>query len=580
MSKAPKKKAAAKKGPTEKVVVQKIVDPQVHVRLYKSVHEQKPWPILKDLVQEQGADPNYIFPHMRFTPLFRAIELNSIQHIETLLYLKANPNHRDAPKLKGEEDPVGGAAAKAKAKAAPKKGAQQPTAKKEAQKKTVADPSTMRAPRMPPEPIFNGGSALHVAIQLGHYHIVKRLLNVDKEGNAGPEKCDVNIQNKRLQTPLWLACSEGKPEIVKLLIKANAEFTRDIEGRSNFMITAINGHSTMCKILLKYKPQCWEGSDDSFKTGTDGSLVKVSRSIFDYLPSLVPGVVNILLTLRHPLTKDELSHYGALKGGITQYTLETGPTQAGSRMHDPESSERKETALMRALMRIFTVDILVVEQNIEKILQLFKSGEAARQHLECENSSNQNILHICFGAQIIITDEEYEEYNYNLRQEQKKKGGNGLDKGKRDSRDDKIADQKMKGWLTKEVIWELTPKDTVALRADKLCRERMCVGLFENLVHAAHIFYPRALEKKDGRDKTPLDYAKLFGGEDYVRKFSRVHDALARPISAGGASTVSTRTALSSREQKTPRKDMKYEKLMEEEGEAEFDKRPNSIKKY
>ncbi|XP_026679343.1 ankyrin repeat domain-containing protein 27-like isoform X2 [Diaphorina citri] len=91
----------------------------------------------------------------------------------------------------------------------------------------------------------DGYTALHIATSLGHYDLVRLLINY---------RADINIVTRVKQlTPLHIACQNNNLSIVRLLLAAkqcnvNAQ---DYRGNTALHYAAINNHTNLATLLLK-----------------------------------------------------------------------------------------------------------------------------------------------------------------------------------------------------------------------------------------------------------------------------------------------------------------------------------------
>lgn len=91
----------------------------------------------------------------------------------------------------------------------------------------------------------DGYTALHIATSLGHYDLVRLLINY---------RADINIVTRVKQlTPLHIACQNNNLSIVRLLLAAkhcnlNAQ---DYRGNTALHYAAINNHTGLATLLLK-----------------------------------------------------------------------------------------------------------------------------------------------------------------------------------------------------------------------------------------------------------------------------------------------------------------------------------------
>ncbi|EXJ68497.1 uncharacterized protein A1O5_08290 [Cladophialophora psammophila CBS 110553] len=99
-------------------------------------------------------------------------------------------------------------------------------------------------------------TALHQAAQGGHTEIVRVLLE---------HGANVDPKDLRGITPLWSAAQRGSEEIVTMLLQKNASadtMSTSGENRRPLHQAAQNGHTTVCKLLLKYGAS-YEPLDDT-----------------------------------------------------------------------------------------------------------------------------------------------------------------------------------------------------------------------------------------------------------------------------------------------------------------------------
>ncbi|CAC5401582.1 unnamed protein product [Mytilus coruscus] len=88
------------------------------------------------------------------------------------------------------------------------------------------------------------GSALHIAILENYEDVVDLLLQFSR--------CDINLQNEELKTPLFIACEQGKQNLVKLLLEKTK--TPDIpndSGQTPLFISCYKGYSEIVQMLVQ-----------------------------------------------------------------------------------------------------------------------------------------------------------------------------------------------------------------------------------------------------------------------------------------------------------------------------------------
>ncbi|XP_052081860.1 ankyrin-2-like [Mytilus californianus] len=96
------------------------------------------------------------------------------------------------------------------------------------------------------------GSALHIAILENYEDVVDLLLQCSR--------CDINLQNEELKTPLFIACEHGKMNLVKLLLKkTKTPDIPNISGQTPLFISCYKGYSEIVQMLVQ------EGSSTSLK---------------------------------------------------------------------------------------------------------------------------------------------------------------------------------------------------------------------------------------------------------------------------------------------------------------------------
>jgi len=548
-------KAKAKKKPKKTVSEEKKIDPLAGRKLFDVLVPKTPLKTITKMV-ENGADVNFVQPQSKISSLMKAVFQRNVQHVGLLLNAKANPNYRDWPTLKKDTEDDGKGKGKAKAKAKPK------AAPKKKPSDIISDD---RLPVKCPDPVIDGMTALHLAVHFGYTEITDRLLlaEVKDENGAvivGLEKIDVNIPDKKMRTPLWLACAEGECEAVKLLLQAHAELSKDPCGRSCFTIAAIRGHTNVMKILLQRKPNCYEGNDDSqntcYKSGENASMLcglnaKSHRSVFDYLPTLKPSVVQLLMTLRHPYKPEELAHYIAKNGGL-DCSIAAPPTGHGNRMQDAETLESKNSALMRGVISHFCADVDAAAEIADSVVSLMRGPDAeVRKELQFTNSYNQNVIHLCFGALPVKNYGEGRSGWDQVTQLCK------LDYSTTMRRVEKQAREV--GYLTAEFLWTKGCDHLKSLKnAEIKARERACLKIAHSLVDAAYLMCPETLDLNDARGLTPLEYAQKFDGIKYHNLFARgqlVGELFAstRPTSAVSSTRASTPHRPNSAKKYTPK---------------------------
>jgi ankyrin repeat protein len=89
-----------------------------------------------------------------------------------------------------------------------------------------------------------GNSPLHYAVLVNNINIVKLLLH--------SQLITINIKNKRLETPLFVALNKGYIEIFKLLLEKGADFSiTNNFGRTLFYHSVINNQTKLLDILMK-----------------------------------------------------------------------------------------------------------------------------------------------------------------------------------------------------------------------------------------------------------------------------------------------------------------------------------------
>lgn len=92
-----------------------------------------------------------------------------------------------------------------------------------------------------------GNTALHYAVTEAQLAVVNVLL--------GQPKLDINLRNKRDETPLHLAGSEGRPKIAALLIENGAEINaRDGGNMTALCLASSEGRPETVQVLLIRAP--------------------------------------------------------------------------------------------------------------------------------------------------------------------------------------------------------------------------------------------------------------------------------------------------------------------------------------
>ena len=83
---------------------------------------------------------------------------------------------------------------------------------------------------------------MHKASQVGNLRVCKLLMDYD---------ADVNKQDSKKQTPLWIAAKEGHEDICNELIQKDAFVNaKDEIGRTPFFIAFRKRHENVCKMLI------------------------------------------------------------------------------------------------------------------------------------------------------------------------------------------------------------------------------------------------------------------------------------------------------------------------------------------
>ena len=100
---------------------------------------------------------------------------------------------------------------------------------------------------------------LHKAAQIGDRRVCE-LLIID-------HGVDVNKQDARKQTPLWVAAEEGHKDICEVLIQNGASVNeKDMTQRTPLWIAARKKHMDVCKILVDNGASIYQKDN---KLGTD-----------------------------------------------------------------------------------------------------------------------------------------------------------------------------------------------------------------------------------------------------------------------------------------------------------------------
>ncbi|XP_076086415.1 uncharacterized protein LOC143057068 [Mytilus galloprovincialis] len=88
------------------------------------------------------------------------------------------------------------------------------------------------------------GPALHIAILENYEDIVDLLLQCSR--------CDINLKNEELKTPLFIACEQGKQNLVKLLLeKTNTPDIPNSSGQTPLFIACYKGYSEIVLMLVE-----------------------------------------------------------------------------------------------------------------------------------------------------------------------------------------------------------------------------------------------------------------------------------------------------------------------------------------
>merc|ERR1719473_2209466 len=166
-----------------------------------------------------------------------------------------------------------------------------------------------RPPPRPLEPVAEGGTALHLAVEGGILQILGLMLAA-----IGLEP---NVTDKKGRTPLMLACAEGKLITVRRLIQHERvdPMVKDPLGRTAFLLAASRGHDKVCRLLVdKYGPNLLDVTD------------KENRGAVEYamgLGTMNPGMMfpRVLEFVRgqKPAALDgkDITHLSSLIGGVT-----------------------------------------------------------------------------------------------------------------------------------------------------------------------------------------------------------------------------------------------------------------------
>ena len=112
-----------------------------------------------------------------------------------------------------------------------------------------------------------GETALHVAARFGHTECATALL-----GGSGNRRANTEIAEKTFSwTPLFVACVDGHLDIVKLLIKAEADLERsDSSGWTAKEHAALRGHMNIAKILAEFTtaPRSYDSDSSTIKSSS------------------------------------------------------------------------------------------------------------------------------------------------------------------------------------------------------------------------------------------------------------------------------------------------------------------------
>lgn len=509
---APKKDAKKKDDEPKKVVIP--ANPAADRELYWAVRQRKSILVIKNLATIKNANPNAQNPITRWTPLHRAVAAGFAELVECLLKLGANPNWKDEPKLPGEEanlDPK--AKAKAKAKAAPKKDDKKQAAVREE-----------RPPPRPLEPIAEGGTALHLAVEGGILHILALILSADK--------LEPNIPDKKGRTPLMVACAEGKLISVRRLMTHEKidPMVKDPLGRTAFLLAASRGHDKVCRLLVdKYGPNLLDATD------------KENRGAVEYamgLGTMNPGMMypRVLDFVRghKPAALDgkDITHLSSLIGGVTVLrglgnSVKGDPLEAGTKLvnagthFNNEAIQAKETALMKACRGVLTNDTDRAEHQLQVAQMLVKMADPKMLH--AKNASAQTMLHIACGALPVPKkkEEKHEEaFKHTHRIGTDRSGMEEMNKMLMRGKEDEAPAEEEKDPVGMTRDSQRIAHEARGLRRFSLAateaRERLHQQMVQMLVDAG---VPK--DQKDDRGMTPFDYAKWYGDVGCCRVFDK-----------------------------------------------------------
>lgn len=381
---APKAKAVKKKK-EQKIIIPisaSLADPTR--LLYWAVVDGRPAPELRELVF-RGADVNAPYALDRWTPLLRACSLGRADMVSELLRLRADVNHRDAPKRVDEDKAGKKADPKAKAKPGPAGARPASAAPRSASAGGGKGNQPVKCDRnraipVPMEPVADGGSALHVAVSSGSIATLNAVILVPG--------MDPNLVDKKGRTALLLAASEGRPTAVRLLLaapKVNA-FAKDREGRNCLHVAAGRGHRDVVLALLRdeQRGSLLEEKDAACRTVLDHAM--------NAPPPLGPEVVQLLRErTRAALPKED---------EWLQYALRTACPRllpGGRVVREEAVDELGETSLFRLCRQIAAiVDVTVQRRRVQLAEKMLE--DLPPSALEKTNKDGQTPLHVACGA--------------------------------------------------------------------------------------------------------------------------------------------------------------------------------------
>lgn len=462
---------------------------------------------IRQLFMIHKPDVNMKYQIDRFTPLLRAAQRGEARLVELLLDLKADPNYKDIPQLPGTSEGSLDPKAKGKAKAAPKKAAPKakssPGGKGKPSQGDPAQGARDRCPPVPMEPICDGGTALHLAVQLGSLPVVNALLNC--------KDTDPNILDKKGRTPLMIACSEGRERTTQRLLghpSVNVE-KKDSLGRTILMSAALRGQISICKLLLANEntKRLLDEKDPRGRTAVDIVLAQSCSpqgpEVIDMLRAARPGM---------SVSNEDLQRYVLREGAVRLLP-------GGRVIREEAADENGETELFRITRMIMTNESARGARQAE-VAEAFLR-EMPISAIMRVNNSQQTVLHVGCGALPVPkkkVEEKHEEFH--------RQGVVGTDRHvmdelkammKTDLDQDKSAEETFQEGLVLSTIDNdccRRENITVLAVAEGRARRRLHRRLVAAILNAA----PDELrDRKDDRGMRAMDYARIFGDDEIQR---------------------------------------------------------------